>query len=105
MVRRLLIRVGDPQQQRLRPGAPVNRHSHRQQTAASVSHRDVDRRESGGGGEELAVVAGRRVQVADQARRIAPRGIDKGIQLEPVHGLRHGLADLLSIRLVGLAGG
>src|SRR5205085_822814 len=79
------------------PGSPIDGHAGGQRAAARVAHWNIDGRKSRGRRKELAVVAMRRVEIADQSRWIAPGWIHKCIELQPVHGLNHCLADLLAI--------
>src|SRR5689334_5989031 len=71
----LLVRVRETYQRWLRPCATEERDPRRQQAAAGVSHGNLDRREAGRRREELAVVAVRRVEIADEPRRVAPRRV------------------------------
>ena len=104
MLRRLFIPVREREQRRLRPGAAYEGKSGWQHLAR-VAHRHGDRREAGGRREELAVVAVRRVQVADQAGRVAPGRIDHRIQLTLIHRFDHRGADLRAVGGLGLARG
>src|SRR5262245_45592513 len=105
MTRRLLVGVGKLEERSLRPGAAVEGHAGGKRAATAEAHGDIDRREARGRREELAVVPVRRVEVADQARRIAPGRIHESVELELAHGLQNGLADLFAISLVGVARG
>ena len=99
----LLIGIRQLDQLRFRPGPTVECDTHRERAAARVTHGHIDCRKAGGWGEDLAIVSGRCIQISDQPGWIAPRGIDKGVQLQPVHRLRHGLAELFAIGAVGPA--
>ena len=104
-MRRLFVCIRKLDQQGFGPRAAENGYACGKGSASRKSHGNIDRGESGGGRIELAVVAGGRVQIADQTRRIAPRWIYKSIKFQCVHGLVHRGANLVAIHGIGFAGG
>src|SRR6186713_2639255 len=80
MTTRLFIRICESKKCRFAPGAPEELKTCRQAVAGCVAHRDGNRRISGRGCQELVVVAVRRVEVADQPRRVAPGWIDERVE-------------------------
>src|SRR4051794_37660378 len=80
MMRRLLVPVRELDQRRLAPRQTEDRHPRRERTTARVAHGNADRRKARGGREELAVIAARRIEIADQSRDVAPGGIDQRIE-------------------------
>src|SRR5262245_29753602 len=75
VVGRLLVREGEPQERFLAPRAAEELQAGRQTVAARVTHRDGDRGKAGARREELVVVAARRIEIANEPRRVAPRRI------------------------------
>ena len=96
MMRRLLVGVGKPKQRGFAPGAAEKLQSRRQRVVPRVAHRHGNRGEAGARREHLVVVASRRIQIANQPRRIAPRRVDQGIELPLVQQLQHARAQLLA---------
>ena len=82
MVRGLFVGVGELEQGRLAPRTAEELQAGGQRVAARVAHRHGDRREAGARREQLAVVAAGRIQVADQARRVAPGRVDERVELQ-----------------------
>src|SRR6185503_9591744 len=80
MVSGLFVRIGEADERRLAPRPAEQLQPGRQRIAAGIAHRDRDRGKPGARREELAVVAARRVEIADEPRRIAPGGIREGVQ-------------------------
>src|SRR5436309_6893601 len=80
MTRRLLVRVCQPQQRGLAPRTTEELQACRQ-PIARVSHWHRDGREAGTRRKQLVVVAMGSIQIADQARRIAPRWIRERIEV------------------------
>ena len=76
-MRQLFVSIGDLQQRRLRPRTPINAHARGKRAPASKTHGDIDGRETRGRRVELAIITCRRVEIADQTRRIAPRRIEQ----------------------------
>src|SRR5687768_3093859 len=96
VTRGLLVGIREFDQRRFRKGPSKKCHA-RRQDRARVTHWHLDRWKASHGREKLAVVAMRRVEIADQSRWIAPRRIHERIELLAVHQLQDGGADLLPI--------
>src|ERR1700757_5135535 len=77
VVRGLLVRVRELEEARLAPGAAEELEAGGQRAIVRVAHRYGDRRKAGARRKELVVVAAGRVEVPDEARRVAPRRIDE----------------------------
>ena len=88
MLRGLLKSVPQSDQRRFAPRAAKERYAGRQHPVTCIPHWDGNSREARRGREELTVVTMRRVQVADQPRRVAPCRIDKRVEMQRVHHLR-----------------
>ncbi len=97
MVCRLLVRVRQLDQRRFRPCAAEERDPSRQQAAPRVTHRHLNRRKARRRRKELAVVAVRCVEIANQPRRIAPRRVNKRVDLLRLQRLQNGRANLLAV--------
>src|SRR5256885_2140444 len=100
MMRRLLVGVREFEKLRLTPRSAKNGHARRKRVVAGVTHRNRDGRPTGGGREDLRVVAGGRGHVADETRRIAPRRVDDSIELEAIQRCAEHNAEVGAIRLV-----
>ncbi len=85
---RLLVGIADSDQNRLAPRPAQDLETGRQ-ASAHEAHRDGHRRKPGWWGNAGAVVAVRRVEVADQPRRVVPRGIDQRVQFRLIHRRQH----------------
>src|SRR5205809_1057236 len=77
---------------------PTSRH-------ARMAHRDGDGGKPGARREQLIVVAARRVEIADEPRRVAPGRIDQGVELHRVHQQDDRGAKLLAEFIAGLTAG
>src|SRR5437660_1511951 len=84
----LLVRVGQADERRFAPCPSEELQSDRQR-AARIPHRNRDCRESGARREELVVVAGRRIQIPDEPRRVAPCGIDQRLEAPLIQEVVH----------------
>src|SRR4051812_31752209 len=93
----LLVRVGHPNQRRFVPWPSEDRQSRRKSLSSRVTHGDVDRWKAGRRREDLTVVSVRRIQIADQPWRVAPRRVDERVQLLRVHRRQHCGTKLLEI--------
>src|SRR6185312_13002223 len=105
VMRGLLVSVRERDEPALAPRASEERHAGREPAAAGVAHRHGDRGESGARREYLAVVAGGRVEVADEPRWIAPRRIHERVEVERVHQRGDGDAKPLARCFARLAAG
>src|SRR5262249_60988270 len=92
----LFITVRDPDQRRLAPCAAEDLKPN-WQAVAHEPHWNGDRGKASRGRQARAVVAMRRVKIADHARRKGPRRIDKRVEPVVVHHLLHGLAHPLRV--------
>src|SRR6516165_891836 len=87
---RLLVTVADTDQNRLAPRPAQNLKAGRQ-VSAHETHRNGHRRKPGRRRNAGAVVAVRRVEIADQPRRVIPGWIDQCAQFRVIHRRLHGL--------------
>ena len=102
MMRRLFIAVREPQQRDLAPGTAEELETGGQ-VSSGITHRHRNRGKAGIWREQLVVVAGRSIEIAYQARWIAPRGVNERIQAHRVHQRSHCHAELFARRIAGLA--
>ena len=79
----LFVSVTDPDQGRLAPGSTKNLQPGRQ-CPMGKSHWDGHSRKARRRRKSIAVVAVRRIEVANEPRRIIPRRIDQRVQLQLV---------------------
>ena len=105
MVGRLLVCEGETEEPRLVPRPPEELQARRQSVSAREAHRDGNCRKAGARRKELVVVAARRVEVADETRRIAPGRIDHRVEALIVHELEHRRAQLHAKFVAGHAPG
>src|SRR4051812_25945526 len=96
MMRGLFVGVGEREHTAFVPGTTKDRQARGQRAAASKSHRDGDCRKTGRRRIDLAVIAGQILShVPDDRRRIAPRRINKRVELQRRHRRQHRIAKLL----------
>src|SRR5579872_5906195 len=102
MVGRLLVRVREAEERRFAPRASEKLEAGGQR-APGGAHRHGDRGKAGARREQLVVVAARRVEIADETRRVAPRRVDERVELRVVHQCVDRGAELLAKQLAPLA--
>ena len=88
VMRRLLVAVRQREERPFTPRPAEARDPRRQRASPRVTHRHVDRRETLSSAKRTGLVAVRRVEVANEPRRVAPRGVDHRIEFQRVHRLR-----------------
>src|SRR5438105_1136537 len=104
MVRRLFVRVGEPEQPAFVPRPAKDRQARGECAAAGEAHWDGDCGKTGRRCIDLAVVAGQiEPHIADNRRRIAPCWIDERIELQLRYRSEHRIAILLAIVTTRLA--
>src|SRR5690242_16220830 len=96
MVCGLLVGVGKLDQRWFAPRTTEDRHA-RGKRATGVAHRDVDRRPPRRRRKDLTIVAVRRVHVANETGRIAPRWVDERVEPVGVHRLCDSGAKLVAV--------
>src|SRR6516165_10624161 len=94
----LLVTVADTDQNRLAPRPAQNLKAGRQ-VSAHETHRNGHRRKPGRRRNAWAVVAVRRVEIADQPRRVIPGWIDQCVQFRVIHRRLYGLRQTLTALL------